>query len=239
MTDPRRRIGPRSLVPAVVLGAGVIVLVTALEGRARVAPIVQSTPAPIRMSPVPQLSASAPPPPADGFGLAVNAVVGTILLVLAGIVGIVLLLVLVRLLVALVRSRPHRVDPEPIDSSGLAAGLQVADAPTVRRGIAAALAAFDEDREPTDAIVQAWLGLQQTAEDAGFARAPSETPTEFTGRVLTRSTADRDALGTLLRLYLRARFDSAAVTADDAAGALAALRALEVSWGDATVAGRA
>ena len=39
-----------------------------------------------------------------------------------------------------------------------------------------------EQRDPADAIVRAWLGLQETAEESGIVRHPAETPTEFTSR---------------------------------------------------------
>ena len=48
--------------------------------------------------------------------------------------------------------------------------------------------------------------------------------------MLTRTGADRAALRTLLRLYLRARFGDGAITAADATTARDALRALEASW---------
>ena len=39
-------------------------------------------------------------------------------------------------------------------------------------GIGLALQALDEQREPADAIVRAWLGLQETAEESGIVRLP-------------------------------------------------------------------
>ena len=138
---------------------------------------------------------------------------------------------LIRLLVSAIRGRRRRrIGAEGLHAEGAGTGPEVADAPAVLRGIAAALVALDEHREPSDAVVQAWLGLQQAAEDAGFARSAAETPTEFTGRVLSRTGADRVALRRLLRLYLRARFGDGAITAVDATDAGDALRALEASW---------
>ncbi len=98
-------------------------------------------------------------------------------------------------------------------------------------GIGLALQALDEQREPADAVVRAWLGLQETAEESGIMRSASETPTEFTSRILSRAFADDQALRTLLRLYLRTRFGDHPVTADDVATVREALQQLLSTWG--------
>jgi hypothetical protein len=97
-------------------------------------------------------------------------------------------------------------------------------------GIALALKLLDDQREPGDAVVRAWLGLEQTAEESGIARYPSETPTEFTSRILRGAFADDAALRTLLRLYLRSRFGDHPVTADDVSDVREALQQLLASW---------
>jgi hypothetical protein len=98
-------------------------------------------------------------------------------------------------------------------------------------GIELALQALDDQqREPADAVVRAWLGLQETAEESGIVRRPSETPTEFTSRILSGAFADDVALRTLLRLYLRTRFGDHPVIAEDVAEVREALRRLVSSW---------
>jgi hypothetical protein len=97
-------------------------------------------------------------------------------------------------------------------------------------GIELALQALDEQRAPADAVVRAWLGLQETAEESGIVRSPAETPTEFTSRILSAAFADDRALSTLLRLYLRTRFGNHPVTADDVAAVRDALQQLVASW---------
>ncbi|WP_433268355.1 DUF4129 domain-containing protein [Actinosynnema sp. CS-041913] len=69
---------------------------------------------------------------------------------------------------------------------------------------------------PRDAVVGAWLRLEQAAADSGAARAPHETPTEFTGALLARHHVDEDATAALRKVYQRARFGVAAVTDEDA-----------------------
>ncbi|MGC9221063.1 MAG: DUF4129 domain-containing protein [Solirubrobacteraceae bacterium] len=97
-------------------------------------------------------------------------------------------------------------------------------------GIEAALRTLDVARVPADAVVRAWLGLEQTAEESGVVRAPAETPTEFTGRILKTALADDHALQTLLRLYLRTRFGDHPVSAKDVLEVRAALQDLLATW---------
>ena len=218
-------------MPLVVAGAAVVVLSTAAEGRAHVTPFgARGTGAPIGLSPAPVPPSVPAQPPPNPLDVTANSVIQTILLVLGCIVALAVAALLIRLLVSAIRSRRRRTGTRGLHAVDAGADPVAADAPAVLRGIAAALVAFDEHREPSDAVVQAWLGLQQAAEDAGFARAAAETPTEFTGRVLSRTGADRGPVRRLLRLYLRARFGDGAITAADATDARQALRALEASW---------
>jgi hypothetical protein len=104
------------------------------------------------------------------------------------------------------------------------------DMPVLRTGISLALQMLDEQREPADAIVRAWLGLQETAEESGIVRQQAETPTEFTSRILSRAFADDRAIRTLLRLYLRTRFGDHPVTTEDVAAVRWALEELVRTW---------
>lgn len=97
-------------------------------------------------------------------------------------------------------------------------------------GIELALRALDEQRDPADAVVRAWLGLQETAEESGIVRHPAETPTEFTSRILSGAFADDRALRTLLRLYLRTRFGNHPPTTDDVTAVHDALQHLLANW---------
>lgn len=102
-------------------------------------------------------------------------------------------------------------------------------------GIELALCELDEERDPADAVVRAWLGLQETAEESGIQRrGPAETPTEFATRVLSSAFADDRALRTLLRLYLRTRFGDHPVTPEDVSEVRAALQQLLENWSAAT-----
>jgi len=79
---------------------------------------------------------------------------------------------------------------------------------------------------PSDAVVRAWLVLEESAAESGTARRPDQTSTEFTADVLAAHDVDPAALRTLRSLYQRARFAesaSATVTEADADAAAAAL----------------
>lgn len=104
------------------------------------------------------------------------------------------------------------------------------DAPVLRSGIEQALRLLDADGEPGDAVLRAWMGLQETAEDSGIVRRPAETPTEFTTRIMSRAFADDRAIKTLLRLYLQVRFGDHAVSAEDVATVRSALQDLARTW---------
>jgi hypothetical protein len=147
--------------------------------------------------------------------------------VAAALLVVALVVLLRRHRLHLLRARPPVSDPE--DVLGAASPAPVAP-PVVRRGIARALEVLADDREPGDAVVRAWLGLEQTAADAGVQRRAAETPTEFTVRLLGRVAADRAAVRTLLELYLRARFAGRASEATDVQRARAALAELARSW---------
>lgn len=162
------------------------------------------------------------------------------------IVGGLALIAAILLVIRWLLRRPARtveaiVAPELSDAHEhpTPAEPEKASAPTVRRGLSQAIEALNREREPHDAIVKAWLGLQDAAADAGVQRRPAETPTEFTGRILSRVPADRRAVDTLLNRYLKVRFGDHAVTEHDVALVREALTTLAASWEQAENARRA
>jgi Domain of unknown function (DUF4129) len=127
--------------------------------------------------------------------------------------------------VGVLTTPPPEPDPEPVPEPE-----PEPEQPALRRGVEEALRLLDEEREPGDAVMEAWLGLQQTAEDSGVVRRAAETPTEFTSRIMGRVFTDDRAIQTLLTLYLRCRFGDHPVTATDVARAREALAGLVRSW---------
>lgn len=102
--------------------------------------------------------------------------------------------------------------------------------PVLRRGVAAARRSLDEVADPTDAILAAWLALEEAAAHSGVGRRPAQTPTEFTVAVLAATRADADATGELLALYHRARFSRHPVTRGHVEQAAHCLGRLAAGW---------
>ena len=157
-------------------------------------------------------------------------------------VGLMLLLLTVFLasligLVAIVfsirfgwRRKEKRVGLVPVGSPEDGGKL---DVELIRRAAGGALDRL-RDRsggEPGDAVVLAWLMLEDAAAECGLARRPHQTPTEFTTAVLAGLDVDAGALDRLKRLYQRARFSTHPVTDEDVDAALDALRRLVADLG--------
>jgi len=86
----------------------------------------------------------------------------------------------------------------------------------------------------SDAIVACWVALERAADQAGLAREPSETPSEFTVRVLAGAAVSERDLNRLAALYREARFSRHALPEQARAEARAALEVLR----DQLAAGR-
>jgi len=120
--------------------------------------------------------------------------------------------------------------PPPLPADASVEADVEPDAPIVHRGLRLALDALDEGREPADAVVKAWLGLQSAAEDSGVERRAAETPTEFTTRVITRVQADGAAAAKLVDVYQAVRFGGHPITSAEVRAARAAIEKLLDSW---------
>ncbi len=186
-------------------------------------------------NPLPPMASDGPlselPPPGD------NLLLRIIALVIASLVGLAILVLVIRMLIRLIRSlwrsRPlARMEGTAPDVGGAigAAAEETLDAPEVRRGIAGALHLIDERPLPADAIIAAWVGLEDSAERAGQRRGIAETPAEFTVRVMSLHPEGSSALRGLPRLYERVRFGGYRATEADRAAARAFLRAIEEEW---------
>ncbi|GAA3608588.1 DUF4129 domain-containing protein [Microlunatus ginsengisoli] len=104
------------------------------------------------------------------------------------------------------------------------------DAPVIRAGLISALDELSVTGNPTDAVLRAWVALEHAAARSGVGRKPSDTPTEFTARVLATTKADRESIDALLRLYHQARFSWHGLSAADREHARACLQGLAASW---------
>lgn len=174
-------------------------------------------------SPTPQPT---PEPPTDITWLAIAAaiVVGLLLLVVATRV--------VRHLLTVYRERATtRPDTLPGGTATDTLGDDV-DIPEIQDAVTRALAHLDGHARPRDAVVAAWVALEEAAERAGAHRDPAQTATEFAGTVLAATPAPPTAVTRLRALYQRARFTDRPVdrrAVDQAREALADIaRSLDV-----------
>ncbi len=176
--------------------------------------------APPPASPVPPVE----PGPTPAWLVPVVVTVAVLLVVLA-------LLGLVRFLWG--RRPEGRDEAVAVDSIdvGVATGTNAVDVPVLVDAVEAALARLDDAATPTDAVVAAWVSLEEAAAEHGWERHPSETSTEFTSRLLDVSPAPPAQTAVLRGLYQQARFTSHPVTPAQVGRARTALetiaRALE------------
>lgn len=150
---------------------------------------------------------------------------------LAAVVALAILFALARVIRHLLH---HLMRPAPlINVVGTAADSGApsdADAKIVMSGLASALQILDSERSASDAVVQAWQGLEDAAAEAGLKRRPAETASEFTVRILYRSRRSAEPISVLLSLYQRVRFGHHAPSTDEIAAARSALATLLDLW---------
>lgn len=116
------------------------------------------------------------------------------------------------------------------DASGNVVLPTTPEVPVLIQGVEAAQRSLDEIADPNNAVVAAWLALEEAAAASGVPRRRAETPTEFTVDVLRSTRADAAATQELLSLYHRARFSAAGVSRTDVSAASRCLAALARSW---------
>jgi len=145
-----------------------------------------------------------------------------------GIVLVVsLLIVIVRWLLLIARRPPATT----VARTGVDTGAPTeADARILQSGLAAAMEILASERDPGNAVVQAWQGLQDAAATAGLHRRPAETASEFTARILYRSRGSARPIAVLLSLYQRVRFGEHVPTADEITVARDSLAMLVELW---------
>lgn len=219
MGERLRGVSTRSTV---VAASAALVIVTLMLATTHGAPVVQPASSdralpsatlqpPPATSTAPTASVSptaASGPPMAWMGMALTGVVA--------VVAVFLLLLLTAAVVRVLRSRrraPESTPVEPLPSLP----------EQLHRDAASHFAALREG-EPREAIVRAWVTLQQSVAAAGVTRRPSETSSELTVRVLDDLAVDPDALRTIAGLYREARFSQHPLTDADRERAEVALR---------------
>lgn len=177
---------------------------------------------------------SLPEPPEDSLLLTIIGII------MAAIVGAVILIVLylglrllIRYLAGLWRDRPlARREAAEIDATPITDSLTDVepDVGTMRRGIAEALRTIGERPDPGDSIIAAWVGLEETASDAGTGRDIHETPSEFTVRIVGSRAGIAGEVSVLLGLYERVRFGGHIADEDDRRQAAVCLSGIQRGW---------
>ena len=151
-------------------------------------------------------------------------------------VATILALVLLVLLVLLGRWAYRALRPwltehrDPALDTGPPPALDIVPLTPLAEATAHAQTLLRQDAEPTDAIIAAWLALEEAAVHSGATRAPAQTPTEFTLTVLSATPASPQAVTDLLDLYHLARFAHTDITPDQVATAGRALRQLTADF---------
>ena len=183
-----------------------------------------------QQTPPPQETPAAAPtpvlPPASEGGTPLD--LSWVGLVLAALAAGLIALLLWRLWLRYRRPLP---EAEGARSSSLADPVdQIPDIPVLLRGVEAARLSLTQIVDPTDAVIAAWLSLEEAAASSGVTRHPAQTPTEFTVAILVTTDAAPDATQELLALYHLARFSTHPVTPADVDRASRCLGDIAASW---------
>lgn len=223
------------IVGALALFA-VAMLASAIAGH----PTIDLTPEGAAASPLPEerptptITPGVPPAQEGGGSDAALVGIGIALALIVSALAVLLLLWIVRRVIDLWRSRRLRRQPgadTDVEVGGADSPAESEpDGPTVRRGIAAARDAIEAHPAPTDAIIAAWVGLEETAADSGVGRGVSETPAEFTLRILLRRPGIERPAQELLAVYEGVRFGGHRGSEQDRALASRALALIEEGW---------
>lgn len=235
-----RRPGPPMLLGlAAVAGLfGLLMSAAAVQGTPQFASTeAESTSPPQENVVLPAPTATETPLPPESWGDPVLAqVLGMVFGLVLGLAVLALVVVvvrqLIRFLVRLWRDRPlARRDAAAAGPGASPTSPDILpDEVTIRRGVSDALRTVSERPVPGDAIVAAWIGLEESAADAGQGRAPTETPAEFTARVIGGRHGIAADVAVLQRLYERVRFGGLIADEGDRLSAADALRGIKAGW---------
>jgi hypothetical protein len=97
----------------------------------------------------------------------------------------------------------------------------------VGAGLRRSLADLESERDPRRAVQRAYAQMEESLGEVELSRAPDETPTEFTARVLRVLGASVAAASDLTDLFEIARFSDHPMDEDDRRRAIASVRRVE------------
>ncbi|HZX01320.1 DUF4129 domain-containing protein [Kribbella sp.] len=225
-----------ALAAAVVVFVGIVVagFVVLASASGPVRPVSDST---LRASPqpLPTRTATQTPPSAAAPTprmLPQHETPGWLLSLWQAIVYLVIAAVLVFVVLVIIRvvRRIRLPKAEPSDDN-----WERIKAERLAEAVDTGLAQIDTGTA-SDAVIACWVALEEAAASAGVAREPSETPAEFTVRVLGVGGISEPELIRLGRLYREARYSTRGSTEEARTIARAALLRLREELAHAEVA---
>lgn len=135
--------------------------------------------------------------------------------------------------------RPEDDQFEPDEADGDVPGQAViVDIASLASAVARAEAHLAGVAQPGDAVIAAWVALEDEAALQGTGRDPAQTPTEFTSALLQHTPAPADAVAVLRGLYHRARFTARPVSPKDVQRARESLARIAEALDAASALGR-
>ncbi|MGC4942585.1 DUF4129 domain-containing protein [Kribbella sp. DT2] len=224
--QPTRR-SVLAVAAALVLGVAAVVLVVFASAGGSVQPLSESTrtaaprtPPPVSVTQsVPELTAGPMPSPKEVKPIEVPDWLKALWMALVYAAAVLLVLFLLRVVYRILRkvelpqAEDDDTDWERVKVDRLAEAVE------------SGLSAVDSGTA-TDAVIACWVALEEAAASAGVAREPSETPAEFTVRVLGIGGISEPELLRLAQLYREARYSTHGSSEEARAQARAALLSL-------------
>ncbi len=206
--QPTRR-SVLAVAAALVLGVAAVVLVVFASAGGSVQPMSESTRTAAPRTPptisvtqsVPEQTAAPTPSPKEVKPIEFPDWLKALWMALVYAAGVLLVLFLLRLVyrvlrkVELPQAEDGDTDWERVKVDRLAEAVE------------SGLSAMDSGTA-TDAVIACWVALEEAAASAGVAREPSETPAEFTVRVLGVGGISEPQLLRLAQLYREARYST-------------------------------
>lgn len=224
--QPTRR-SVLAVAAALVLGVAAVVLVVFASAGGSVQPMSESTRTAAPRTPptinltqsVPDQTATPTASPKEIEPIEIPDWVKALWMALVYAAGVLLVLFLLRLIYRILRkvelpqAEDDDTDWERVKVDRLAEAVE------------SGLSSVDSGTA-TDAVIACWVALEEAAASAGVAREPSETPAEFTVRVLGVGGISEPELLRLAQLYREARYSTHGSTEEARTQARAALLSL-------------
>lgn len=232
--------------PAVVVGAGAVVVALAVVGAATGGGWsleerhygsfkLRLGGDGVTISPMPTPSPGPSESPGAGGGLGIEG--RWVLLALAAVALAATALALWRLWLRFRGTAAARRPDDAQGRGGVAAGEREPELEPLATAAAAARESLAGRLDADDAIIAAWLAVERGAAASGVERHRAQTATEFTVAVLRRTAADPSAIASLRDLYHRARFSPRTSSREDLQEAARCIEVLARAWSPAPAGG--